>query len=268
MDHRQGNALQSPHLARLAAQSRPVGPRDQEQRRRRRQRDECQLPIEEQRHIHHPGQGHRRAHQRDEPFDHDGADRRGVLLDPVHRVGGTDRVVVGERESLEVAEDPRAEVELELLPGEHGQILLRRDLELVRQGDQDGEACHHAEQARKGGRHHRRGQHGAQYCGQGARAEHAVHGDLERQRAEQRERARQQADEEQHGDVTPPRARLQREPPIELQVALATCRRRSVTSHAPPPPTSSRNSHANPVLSARKARKRGALVDKRLTTFS
>src|SRR2546422_5423702 len=46
VDHRQGNALQSPHLARLAAQSRPVGPRDQEQRRRRRQRDECQLPIE------------------------------------------------------------------------------------------------------------------------------------------------------------------------------------------------------------------------------
>src|SRR2546422_5204803 len=29
VDHRQGNALQSPHLARLAAQSRPVGPRDQ-----------------------------------------------------------------------------------------------------------------------------------------------------------------------------------------------------------------------------------------------
>src|SRR2546427_8127446 len=46
VDHRQGNALQSPHLARLAAQSGPVGPRDQEQRRRRRQRDECQLPIE------------------------------------------------------------------------------------------------------------------------------------------------------------------------------------------------------------------------------
>src|SRR3989449_11702142 len=39
VDHRQGNALQSPHLARLAAQSRPVGPRDQEPRRRRRQRD-------------------------------------------------------------------------------------------------------------------------------------------------------------------------------------------------------------------------------------
>ena len=112
VNHRQRRALEAPHVARLGAESRAIGPCDQEQRRRRRQRDQRELPIDANRHVDHAGQGHGRAHQRNEPVDHDGPDSWRVLLDAVHRVGGTDGVVVGERHPLEVTEDPRAELEL------------------------------------------------------------------------------------------------------------------------------------------------------------
>ncbi len=58
----------------------------------------------------------------------------------------------------------------------------------------------------------------------GVRADHAVHGDLERQRSQQRQRTGQQAEQEQCGDMRPVGSGLAEQPAEEDDVA----------HHAPP----------------------------------
>ena len=165
--------------------------------------------------------------------------------------------MVGEGHPLQVTEDLRAEVELQLLSRQHGQILLHRHLQLVRERDEDSEGRHQNEKARRRARRPLR-QQGIQEAGQRAGAQHRVHGDLERERRQERQRAGEEADQEQHGHEVPRRGRLARETAVEGQVV----------HHGRSPPPSSRNTHANAGPSARKAQYRGAAIGRRDSIFS
>src|SRR6266487_2367601 len=59
-----------------------------------------EAPIEPEGHVDHSRKGDRRAHQRDEPVDHQGPDGGRVQLDAVHGIGGADRVVVRQGQPL------------------------------------------------------------------------------------------------------------------------------------------------------------------------
>ena len=63
------------------------------------------------------------------------------------------------------------------------------------------------------------GEHRLQPAGQRPRPDHRVHGNLERQRPQQRERRRQELQEQHEQDVRPVRTRIGREPAVDRQVS-------------------------------------------------
>ena len=77
--------------------------------------DESEPPVDLGRHVQHSADGQERADDRDRARDHERLDRLGVVLDPVGRIGHPRRVVVAERQSLEVAEEAGAKAEQQLL---------------------------------------------------------------------------------------------------------------------------------------------------------
>src|SRR5207244_7102953 len=62
---------------------------------------------------------------------------------------------------------------------------------------------------------------GVNVCGQRVRAEHRIDDDLERDRIEQRDRARDDPEREQAGEVEPVGPRLPQQPPVQCEVTHA-----------------------------------------------
>ena len=105
MHHGQGRAFELFYCPRLAAQAPLVGPGDQDEDGGDGQGHQRQLPVDARRDVDHPGQGEGRADEGHEAVDGNGLDGRGIVLDAVGGIGRALRVVVHEREALDVAEE-------------------------------------------------------------------------------------------------------------------------------------------------------------------
>ena len=150
-------------------------------------------------------------------------------MDPVGRVGDASHVVIGERDALNVAEQPTPESQDELLVDEGAEHRDDKPLKLTEQHDGQEEPDYERQQEVGRTRdlvgHERRDD-----PGQGAPADHTVDRDLQRERGEQCQRARQQAEQEQDPDERPAGSRLAEHPPENDDVGGSRHRlRRSLT---------------------------------------
>src|SRR5438874_2554844 len=89
----------------------------QEEHRRHRQCDQGKLPIDLGRNVDHPDNGEGRGNKGSYSVDGDELDRRSVVLNAVRGVSGASRIVVRERQPLQVAQELGTEVQDELLTG-------------------------------------------------------------------------------------------------------------------------------------------------------
>ena len=120
----QRGALELPRLARLPAQPGSIEPGRQEQRRRHGQGHDRQLPIQPQHHVDHADEGGGRAYRGDETLDDDLLEGRGIVLNPVHGVRRARRVMIRQRQPLEMAKHRTAELQDERFAGRGGEVLL------------------------------------------------------------------------------------------------------------------------------------------------
>ena len=129
------------------------------------------------------------------------------MLDPVEGVGRSLRVVVREGQALDLVHEAGPEIEDQPLPDPGAQERPGDDLHLTDRRDDHEQA--NGEQQDRGGRAcDGGGEERAQEGRQGARAEDRVHHELERQRSEERHRAREEPQPEGTREVEPVRARL------------------------------------------------------------
>ena len=147
------------------------------------------MPVESRDHDQHRDQREAGRDEWHEAIDREILDRLRVVLNPVGRVGAAPRVVIGQRQALNVREEPRAKAQQELLP----RIGLQHPrsanaLQLVQQCDpeqqDDGNGQRPVRDPRRGR------QHAGQPGGQRPRPDHAVDDDLQRQWRQQRQRRR------------------------------------------------------------------------------
>ena len=209
----------------VLAQPRPERPRQQEQDRADRQGHHRQPQVDARGDDNHRHQGHARAEERNEAVDDDALDGRGVVLDAVRRVRRAGHVVVGEREPLDVPEQARPEILGQLLAG----IRLQEIRGHVEQG---AEHRREDEQRRRQPQEHRGrpgeagGEHRLQPAGKRPRPDHRVHGNLERQWPQQRERRGQELQEQHEQDLRPVRTRIGREPAVQREMSCLRHRSR------------------------------------------
>jgi hypothetical protein len=220
LDHRQRRAVQLLGGPPPGADPSAIGEREPEQQRRDRERDQHELPVDPRADVDHARHGERRRQERSHPRRRDPLDGHGVVLDPVGRVRRAAGVVIRQRKALAVTKELRAQLQEEPLAGQRAERGLGQLLELGEERDRDEE---------HGGRDEhgvlRRlfpaGQERREEVRRGMRADPAVDGDLQRQRSQERERCRQQADRVQPADPGPLRPRDAHEPAEEPQVVAA-----------------------------------------------
>jgi hypothetical protein len=202
LDDRHRPALKTLDPDLLEAEPAAVYQRDEQEWRRDGQRHQRQRPVDARGHVEH-------RHQR-EGAGHEGCDRvrrhplhsSRVVLDPVGGIARTPCVVVGERKTLQVPEEARAEVEHHALPRSGLQHERRHALQLGQEGDQD---------EHRGGRHEqcsiraldrsrrKRTKEGRQRV----RAKDGIHRHRQRNRDEQGQGGRKQAQQEEPSELEP-----------------------------------------------------------------
>ena len=183
VDDRERPGLKFLHVPRLLAQAPAVDAGKDEEGRADAQSDEGQRPVEPGCDDDHGRECHRRRDERDHAVNQNVLDRRGVVLDPVERVGGAARIVIEQRQALDLIDDLGAQIQDEPLTDPGAQQRARESLSLTDDGDGEEQADG---EEQDGGRRlrHRLRQDGLQERGQGPPAEHRIHHDPERYRVE------------------------------------------------------------------------------------
>lgn len=217
-----GGALALAHLGPLAAEAPAEHGEDAEEHRRRgdghQRQDEVDGPRDEQ--DHH--ELRRGADHGDEPVDEHVLDGGAVVLDAVDGLGAAARVVVGERQPLQVPEDARPQAEGEAVAEPHLEHPRREHLHLHQQRDRDDAADRQPQQAvlrtedRVGDEPREEGR-------ERLPARDLVEHDRDGDRQEQRERRREQRDAEQPREPSPAGPRLAQRAPERRRGGAARC---------------------------------------------
>ncbi len=161
-----------------------------------RQGDEGELPVDQRHDDNHSHQQAGGADQRREAVDGNPLDGGGVPVDAKDGVGCAVSVVVGERQSLDVAEDAGAEVQQQPLAGVSAQPRAGEALKLVEQGDGQEQKDRQQEFGSRGAGCRFRQEH-PQEAGHRLRSRETIDGNLQRQRREQDNGRGQEATKQQ-----------------------------------------------------------------------
>ena len=221
-DHRHRRAVQPLDLLPAPAQRLAECSRQQIQDRSDAEGNQGELPVDPRDHDDHADERQRRRHHRNEAVEGDALDGIGVVLNAVGRIAGAAAVVVRERQALDVAEQLGAEILQQLLARVGVQHPRQDALDLAQQREREHQRGDEHEH-RRVRRLHRRGRQEGDERRHRLRADHGVHGQLDWQRHEQRQRRRRQVQQQRAGNVSPVRPRLQQQPSDkrELRVACA-----------------------------------------------